>query len=139
MKKTLATIFVGALAVGGVALLDSKEAPAIPLEPTIAQKLAQEESIFAHLDANDIVDSVIVISQENIDTGKWGNPDDWVRTSSNGIIRKNYAGIGYQFDRTRDAFIPPKKVDDDTFDESRAIWTNGKKIICINTATTTCK
>ena len=32
----------------------------------------------------------------------------WKQTSYNGNLRKNYAGIGYTFDSTRDAFIPPK-------------------------------
>jgi len=32
----------------------------------------------------------------------------WVKTSYNGKIRKNFAGIGYLYDPIRDAFIPPK-------------------------------
>ena len=32
----------------------------------------------------------------------------WVKTSYNGNIRKNYAGIGYLYDENLDAFIPPK-------------------------------
>lgn len=32
----------------------------------------------------------------------------WIKTSYNGNIRKNYAGIGYVYDEQRDAFIPPK-------------------------------
>jgi len=32
----------------------------------------------------------------------------WIKTSYNGNIRKNFAGIGYTYDSTRDAFIPPK-------------------------------
>lgn len=32
----------------------------------------------------------------------------WVKTSYNGNIRKNFAGIGYLYDPIRDAFIPPK-------------------------------
>ena len=31
-----------------------------------------------------------------------------IRTSYNGAIRKNYAGIGYKYDTKLDAFIPPK-------------------------------
>ncbi len=31
----------------------------------------------------------------------------WVQTSYNGNIRKNYAGIGYTYDSSRDAFIDP--------------------------------
>jgi hypothetical protein len=32
----------------------------------------------------------------------------WIKTSYNGNIRKNFAGIGYTYDPVRDAFIPPK-------------------------------
>jgi len=31
----------------------------------------------------------------------------WVKTSYNGKIRYNYAGIGYTYDPIDDAFIPP--------------------------------
>jgi hypothetical protein len=37
----------------------------------------------------------------------------WVKTSYNGNIRKNFAGIGYLYDPIRDAFIPPKPDDVD--------------------------
>jgi hypothetical protein len=42
--------------------------------------------------------------------GVHGVHDDvyWKKTSYNGNIRKNYAGIGYTYDEGRDAFIPPK-------------------------------
>jgi len=48
---------------------------------------------------------------EGLDTETWyGNFRNQVckRTSYNGNIRKNYAGIGYTYDETLDAFIPPK-------------------------------
>jgi hypothetical protein len=32
----------------------------------------------------------------------------WVKTSYNGNIRYNYAGIGYTYDPIDDAFIPPQ-------------------------------
>jgi hypothetical protein len=45
----------------------------------------------------------------------------WVKTSYNGNIRKNFAGIGFTYDSIRDAFIPPKPpqypswiIDEDT-------------------------
>lgn len=44
-----------------------------------------------------------------------------VRTSYNGNIRKNYAGIGYTYDEIRDAFIPPKP--DDYTDEDGKSFT----------------
>jgi hypothetical protein len=35
----------------------------------------------------------------------------WIKTSYNGNIRKNFAGIGFIYDQTRDAFIRPKPID----------------------------
>jgi hypothetical protein len=32
----------------------------------------------------------------------------WIKTSYNGNIRKNFAGIGFSYDPVRDVFIPPK-------------------------------
>ena len=56
----------------------------------------------------------------------------WVRTSyntNNGVhklggtpFRKNYAGIGYTYDETRDAFIPPKQYPSWTLNEDTCIW-----------------
>jgi hypothetical protein len=46
----------------------------------------------------------------------------WVKTSYNGNIRKNYAGIGYSYDPTLDAFVPPKCHDEAVLDEEIAQW-----------------
>jgi hypothetical protein len=71
---------------------------------------------YAFLDDDNIVTEVIVgIDETELIEGE--SPDVWygkfrsqtcVRTSYNGNIRKNYAGIGYSYDEQRDAFIPPK-------------------------------
>lgn len=54
-----------------------------------------------------IVTQVIVIDQETLNTGNWGDPSLWVQTSYNTHagqhpegrpLRKNYAGIGYHYD-----------------------------------------
>ena len=37
-------------------------------------------------------------------------------------FRKNYAGIGYTYDHSRDAFIPPKPFDSWTLNESSCLW-----------------
>ena len=71
---------------------------------------------YAFLDDNNIVTEVITgIDEteliEGLDTETWyGNFRGQVckRTSYNGKIRKNYAGFGFTYDLTRDAFIPPK-------------------------------
>ena len=46
----------------------------------------------------------------------------WIRTSYNNNIRYNYAGIGYTYDATRDAFISPKCHDEATLDENSCQW-----------------
>ena len=71
---------------------------------------------YAFLDENNIVTEVIVgIDETELIEGLY--PETWygqfrgqkcVRTSYNGNIRKNYAGVGFFYDEVRDAFIPPK-------------------------------
>jgi len=48
----------------------------------------------------------------------------WIKTSYNGNIRKNYAGIGYIYDPVRDAFIAPKANchSEETLDEATCRW-----------------
>jgi len=49
----------------------------------------------------------------------------WIKTSYNGNIRKNYAGIGMTYDPIRDAFIPPKPVIEDkefVLNEDTCLW-----------------
>ena len=89
-------------------------------------------SHFAQIDCNNIVTQVLVIEQEVIDTGLFGEPSSFVQTSYNtygGVhklggtpLRKNYAGIGYTYDSGRDAFIPPKPFNSWTLNESTCLW-----------------
>jgi len=46
----------------------------------------------------------------------------WIKTSYNGNIRKNFAGIGFTYDENRDAFIPPKPDNSIGFDENTCQW-----------------
>jgi hypothetical protein len=46
----------------------------------------------------------------------------WIKTSYNGNIRKNYAGIGYTYDETRDAFIAPEPINAIGFNEDTCRW-----------------
>lgn len=81
---------------------------------------------------NGVVTQVIVIDQETLNTGHWGDPASWVQTSYNtqgGVhslggtpLRKNYAGIGYTYDSVRDAFIPPKPFPSWVLDEITCLW-----------------
>jgi hypothetical protein len=83
---------------------------------------------WAEIDENNIVLRVTVGDNEdpNGDEGyQWlldnlgGN---WVKTSYNGTIRKNFAGIDYTYDADRDAFIPPKPLDSWVVDEETCQW-----------------
>jgi len=47
----------------------------------------------------------------------------WVKTSYNGKIRKNYAGIGFTYNETLDAFIAPKCHAVAVLDEATCQWT----------------
>jgi hypothetical protein len=87
---------------------------------------------FAQIDANNIVTQVLVIEQDVVDTGLFGEPSSFVQTSYNthgGVhllggtpLRKNYAGIGYTYDLGRDAFIPPKPYNSWVLDEDTCLW-----------------
>ena len=85
---------------------------------------------YAFLDENNIVTEVIVgIDETELIEGL--DPETWygnyknqtcVRTSYNGNIRKNYAGIGYTYDATRDAFIAPEPDNATGFNEDTCKW-----------------
>ena len=89
---------------------------------------------FAQLDENNIVTNVIVISNDVIlDDGKESEQlgidfcvslfgGTWKQTSINNRIRKNYAGIGYQYDEALDAFISPRPDSAIGFDEETCRW-----------------
>jgi hypothetical protein len=85
---------------------------------------------YAFLDANNIVTEVIVgIDEteliEGLDTETWyGNFRNQVckRTSYNGNIRKNFAGIGFTYDEIRDAFIAPEPDNATGFNEENCQW-----------------
>ena len=64
-------------------------------------------SHFAKLD-NNIVTEVIVAEQDFINSGAVGDSFLWVQTSYSGSFRKNYAAVGYTYDKAKDAFIAPK-------------------------------
>ena len=63
---------------------------------------------FAEINADNIVQRVIVAEQDFINSGAVGDSFNWVQTSYNGNFRKNYAGTGYSYDKAKDAFIAPK-------------------------------
>lgn len=90
---------------------------------------------FAELDATNTVTQVIVVhNNELLDNGVESEAKgiafcqslfggNWVQTSYNASIRKNYAGIGCTYDPVRDAFIPPKPEEGNwVLNEDTCIW-----------------
>lgn len=92
---------------------------------------------YAILDENNVVTQVIVGKDEH-ELGPDGQPWDWEayygakRTSYNTQggkhltggtpYRGNYAGIGFVYDETRDAFIPPQPYPSWVLDEATYLW-----------------
>lgn len=85
---------------------------------------------YAFLDENNYVTEVITGIDEN-ELIEGLTPEIWYgnfrkqvckRTSYNGNIRKNYAGIGYFYDEAKDAFIPPKPYDSWLLNEDTCLW-----------------
>ena len=85
-------------------------------------------SHWAELDQNNIVLRVTVgdNNDPNGDEGYQWLIDNlggsWIKTSYNGKIRKNFAGIGFTYDVNRDAFIAPKPDNATGFDENTCQW-----------------
>jgi len=86
---------------------------------------------FAKLGTGNIVEQVVVVSNDIATTEQAGvdflnnlykSKDVWKQTSYNGNIRKNFAGIGFKYDQTRDAFIAPKPFNSWILNEDTCIW-----------------
>ena len=96
---------------------------------------------FAKLDENNIVTQVIVVSNEIATSENSGvtfinnlykTSDTWKQTSYNTVknthslggtpFRKNYACVGYTYDASKDAFIPPKPFNSWVLDETTCWW-----------------
>ena len=80
---------------------------------------------YAFLNADNIVTEVIT-GKDETETIEGLTPEEWygnyrgqtcIRTSYNARIRKHYAGIGYTYDFTLDAFYPPQPYPSWTLDE----------------------
>jgi hypothetical protein len=96
-------------------------------------------SHFAEINADGIVQRVIVAEQDFIDSGVVGDTNNWIQTSYNtrgGIhyapnshepdegvaLRKNYAGVGYKYDVDRNAFISLKPYPSWLLNEDTCKW-----------------
>lgn len=77
---------------------------------------------FAKVRDGKVVD-VIVAEQSFIDSMVDTSPGQWIQTSYNATIRKNFAGIGYSYDAVLDAFIPPKPTEGTwVLDPDTCLW-----------------
>lgn len=92
---------------------------------------------FAQLDENSIVQQVLVVDNTQITDENgveqellgiaflqslFGSHTVWKQTSYNGNIRKNYASIGFAYDASCDAFIPPKPFASWKLNEATCQW-----------------
>ena len=85
---------------------------------------------FAQLDGNTVTQVIVVADQDTADEN--GNEVEaigiefcqnllggtWIQTSYNDNMRKQYAGIGYQYDPDADVFILPQPYPSWTLDEN---------------------
>ena len=86
---------------------------------------------FAKLGVGNIIETVHVVSNDIATTEQagvdflnnlHGSRDVWKQTSYNGNIRKNFAGVGYTYDQSRDAFIAPKPFNSWILNETTCQW-----------------
>ena len=96
---------------------------------------------FAKLNSENIVEQILVVSNEVATDEQSGvnflnnllkTNDTWKQTSYNTVggvhklggtpFRKNYAGVGYKYDESRDAFIAPKPYNSWTLNETSCLW-----------------
>ena len=96
---------------------------------------------FAKLGTGNVVETVVVVHNDVATTEQAGvdflntlynTRDVWKQTSYNTIggvhkldgtpLRKNYAGIGYKYNQTRDAFIPKQPFNSWTLNEDTCLW-----------------
>ena len=87
---------------------------------------------YAKIDQNNKVMKVIVIDEETVNSGDFGDPLSWIQTSYNTHggqhslggtpFRKNYAGEGMIYDKTRDAFIDTQPYPSWILDEDTCQW-----------------
>lgn len=79
-----------------------------------------------------VVTQVIVAEPEFFETFVDSSPGEWIQTSYNTYggehklggtpLRKNYAGIGFTYDRVKDAFISPKPFTSWVLNEDTCLW-----------------
>ena len=92
---------------------------------------------FCKLDENNIVEQVVVISNDDIkdENGNeieeigiafckkiFGDDTNWKQTSYNNNFRVRYAGTGYKFYEDLNAFVPPSTFPSWILNEETCLW-----------------
>ena len=96
---------------------------------------------FAKLDENNIVTEVVVVHNDVATSesagatflnNMYGTSDTWKQTSYNTFgnqhklggtpFRKNFAGVGFTYDASNDAFIAPKPYNSWTLNNTTYLW-----------------
>ena len=86
---------------------------------------------FAKIGIGSKVEKVVVVSDKIAINEKAGidflnklynNRDVWKQTFHDKSLRKNFAGINYTYDQSRDAFIPPKPFPTWNLNEETCLW-----------------
>jgi hypothetical protein len=86
---------------------------------------------FAKLGSGNIVETVHVVhnnvattEQAGVDflNNLYNTSDTWFQTYKDGSLRKNYAGVGYTYNQTKDAFIPSQLYASWTLNETTCLW-----------------
>jgi len=71
---------------------------------------------------NKIVTKVIVAEQDFFNSFVDNEAGEWIETFKDRSQRKNYASVGYTYDKDKDAFIPPKPYPSFILNEDTCIW-----------------
>jgi hypothetical protein len=96
-------------------------------------------SHFAEINSENIVQRVLAVDEELINSGEFGDANNWIQTSYNtkggvhyapdsdtpddGVaLRKNYAGKGHIYDEDKDAFYCPQPYPSWTLDDDTCLW-----------------
>jgi len=86
---------------------------------------------FAKIGNDNIVERVEVVSNNVVTDEQAGitflqnlynDTATWKQTSYNNNIRKNFAGIGYTYDSSKDAFISPQPYSSWTLNDDTCRW-----------------
>jgi hypothetical protein len=90
---------------------------------------------FAEIDENNVVKRVLVVNDDYLKDENGNEVEElgkshmmsvyggrWVQTSYNNSIRVRYAGIGFIYDETLDAFVRPKPYDSWILNQDTADW-----------------